>query len=172
MKKAITILMLAIAIIAGGAAAEAKTTKKSSRSSSSSSLSLSTFTTSQSGSKFLRFCSESSIESSLKKLGFKCDYRNVSREFNDQFNEYENVLRFSYSKGGTTVIFDDYFITINFTSSSAKDAFIKTATSKGYRYNSSYGDGCYMIPGNESQYWEGVFMYVNGNSIQLSGGGE
>ena len=166
--------MLIAAFMVGSATAEAKTTKKSSRGSSSSSatLSLATFTTSQSGSKFLRFRSESSIESSLKKLGFKCDYRNVSREYNDQFDEYQNVLRFSYTKGGTTVKFDDYFITIDFTSSSAKDAFIKTATSKGYRYNSSYGDGCYMIPGNESQYWEGVFMYVRGNSIQLSGGGE
>lgn len=164
--------MLAVAIIAGEASVDAKT-KKSSASSSKSSLTLATFTDKSSKSKFRNFRSEKTITSKLKALGFTCDYNNVVREYNNQFNEYENITRYRYSKGGTTVTYDGYGeIVIKFSSSSQKDAFVNSAKSLGYRYSTSWAGGSYFIPGNEKKYWEGIFMYVDGNEVRLSGGGE
>ena len=135
-------------------------------------LTLAMFTAQNPGDKYRYLRSAEDIASTLSELGFKCDYHVVSKEYNDVIDELEDITKYNYSKDGTSVSSEGYQVTINFASDGQKEAFINSAKSLGYEYSPNWGGGVYLIPGNEAEYWEGIFMYVDGNEVLLAGGGE
>lgn len=135
-------------------------------------LTLAMFTAQDPGDKYRYLRSPETIASKLTDLGFKCEYHDVTTEYNDMLDEDEEVTKFSYSKDGTTVSSEGYEVTINFASDGQKEAFVNSAKSLGYEYSPDWGGGAYLIPGNEAEYWEGIFMFVDGNEVRLTGGGE
>lgn len=150
MKKVITILMLAVAIIAGGATAEAKTTKKAKKTSSTSS---STFNLKTLTNKFYSKSSNvfqislSQQKSAMKELGFSSWGSPYSSSvYNEIDDSNDNVTGYCYSKGDIMayVFVDDYGnlrkILIEFPSASKASAFVsssKSALGSALRGNST-----------------------------------
>lgn len=177
MKKFLSIFLLIGAMMVGGISADAKTPTKKRTSASTTkvatpaTLSLSTFSKKQSGSKFREFLPVDKVEASLKKLGFSCDSRKVTKEYDEMMGEEMDIVKFSYSKDGVTITFDNSY-TIKFSDSAKKEAFLGEIKAQGYKFYKDFWDGCYMIPGNDQEYWNGVFVFDKGNSIVISAGAE
>lgn len=139
MKKAITILMLALAIIAGGATAEAKTTKKANKTSvsSSSTFNLKTLTSkiySKNSNVFQ--LSLSQLNSAMKELGFsRWGDPYSSTVYNDIDDSLDHVTGYGYSKGDIMAyaFIDDSGnlrkILIEFPSASKASAFVSSSKS-------------------------------------------
>lgn len=115
--------------------------------------------------------SDGAINSSLLNAGFKCNSKKQARIFDDSIGEYISYMKAQYSKttsSGTIYVnmeFDGIHIT--FPSAAEKNKFITNIKAKGYRSN---GYGTFQIPGNESAYWVGVRIEVEGNVVYIVGG--
>ena len=200
MKKLATILMLVVSLLAGSAPVEAKTTKKgkansSHRSSSRTSVKPSSGLTID---IFLQPFNESSesigdwgitqsqanrvmlpkdsyeVFPLLEDIGFQEIYYTFREEWDDSINE-KVVCPYSLHvkdtpTGQIIVRMDCGMYEIEFPTSAEKEKFLKTAEAKGYRYNRSSEN--YVIPGTEDIYWIATYIYVNGNKVRFSAGGE
>ena len=161
MRKAITILMLSIAIIAGGTMALAKTTKKSNTTQhikKTSVSSSSTFNLKTLASKFYNKniniwgVSVSQLNSIMKELGFShCGTPYSSSVYTEIDDSWDDVTVYSYSKGDVYayIYLNDYGtirkILLEFPSTSKANAFVSSSKSAlgkalkrshyGYHYN-------------------------------------
>ena len=118
------------------------------------------------------FRDEDDIEFVLGEMGFECVSRDVESGIDDASDEPYTCVHATYAKDDTTVNMDCGVIEIHFPSTEAKDAFMESVESNGYVFNSSWADGCYMYPGNQTDYWIGIFVYTDGNTVRMTGGGE
>ena len=180
MKKAITICLLAVSLLAGGMAMDAKTpggkaTAKTSKThSQSGAFTLTCLLHKENRSGFM-FNSDSKIEAALKKAGFSLKSKNVTRGEIADGTEGDTspgkIIDFVYTKKGITVEWTSYVydeapnnpykdrIVINFSDSAAKDSFIKSVKSNGYKLDY----GTYVDPNRT------IDIKVEGNKVILEG---
>ena len=173
MKKIIKIYLLVVVFLASALIADAKTTTKAS---GAFSLTCLMHKQTQYGSTGFMFNSDSKIEAALKKAGFSLKSKKVTKEEIEDGTEGDTApgktIDYVYTKKGITVKWssyaydeapNEYFknrITINFSDKAAKNAFMKTVTSNGYKnegYNSYHDAG------------DWVYIDVKGNEVILEG---
>lgn len=183
MRKLLTILFLGTAILIGTPTSDAKTSKKKAKAktsqnvSQSGSLLITDFLHKENnyGTYGFNFNSDSQIEAALKKAGFSLKSKNVVKgEIEDGCDGDTapgKIVYFVYTKKGITVEWSSYAydeapnnyykdgIVIYFNDSAAKNAFIKSMKSNGYR--NEYG--IYMDAGNM------IHINVEGNKVRLYG---
>ena len=183
MKKVITICLLVVTLLLGGISSEAKTTRsntshKTSRSASKSgAFSITSLLHKETyhGTTWFMFNSDSNIEAALKKAGFSLKSKNVTKGEVEVGTEGDTapgkIINYVYSKKGVTIewtsfAIDDYpnsfgkdAIKIKFSDNDAKNAFIKSMKSNGYR--KEYGT--YTDAGDT------IHIEVKGNTVILYG---
>lgn len=187
MKKAVTICLMIATLFIGGMNADAKTTArkttvKTSRTQSQSgafSLTCLMHKKTAYGNTGFMFNSDSKIDAALKKAGFTLKSKKVTRGEIDDGTEGDTapgkIIDFVYTKEGITVKWSSYVydeapndpykngIIINFSNNAAKNAFINSIKSNGYK-NDGYGTY------RDSADW--IYIQVNGNEITLEGNWE
>ena len=158
MKRLVTILMLAAAIILGGMSVEAKTTKKTA---TSSSLTLKSFTDKVNNVS----TSESSIKSLMKGLGFSYQSSYRTRYVDDYGDEYDlNVLKFT-KNGVEAQVYPGFKIVLKFSNSTKAKAFVTASKSAfGNKLKNLYGGGHVYLKKNGIFYW---FMTQSGNTVTI-----
>lgn len=179
MKKFITTCLLVVSLLLGGISLEAKTTRSNTSRSASQSgaFSLTSLLHKEThyGTTGFMFNSDSKIEAALKKAGFSLKSKNVTRDQIDSGSEGDTapgkIIKYVYSKRGITVKWTSYVydespkdlykdtIEINFSDNDAKEAFIKSLKSNGYR--NEYGT--YRDAGDM------IHIEVKGNTVRLYG---
>ena len=173
-----------MSLLAGCMAMDAKTTSRKTTAKTSSTQSQSAAFSiycllhkeTQYGNTGFMFNSDSKIEAALKKAGFSLKSKNVTSGEIDAGSEGDTApgktIDFVYTKAGITVEWRSYvydetpnqpfkdWIKINFNDNAAKNAFIKSATSNGYKND---GYGIY----HDAADW--IYINVNGNEVTLYG---
>ena len=202
MKKAITICLLAVALLAGGITMDAKTTKKSTKKTTATKKS-----TTSSGSKpssgltFDTFCEsfsqagmdvndwgisrsqaakvyvvkdEDEIDSALQRLGFTRSFRNVKSEYHESVGEYEDCIYALYTKDTTagTTIVRENCGSFSIEFPSAAEKNLFLKTAQTKGYRNDKSSERYLVPGTDDIYWIATFIYENGNQVSFSPGGE
>lgn len=183
MKKIITTCLLVVTLLLGGISLEAKTTRsntshKTSRSSSQSgAFSITSLLHKETnyGTTGFRFNSDANIEAALEKAGFSLKSKNVTKgeieDGTDGDTAPGKIINYVYSKKGITVEWSSYAydeapndlykdaIKIKFSDNHAKDAFIKSMKTNGYRKEYEI----YRDAGNM------IHIEVKGNTVILYG---
>lgn len=162
MKKAITICLLAIALLAGGIAMDAKTTKK--KSSTGSSFNLKTVVTKASAYNYYPSnMSPGEVKSLMKDLGFtyqSSSRATVTNDFDETFDV--DVLKFTKS-GVTAEAYVGVKFVFKFNSSSNAKAFVtasKNALGSKLRNRNSY----YLYLHNNT-YWD---LKQSGSTVTIA----
>ena len=156
MKRLVTILMLAAAIILGGMSVEAQTTKKKA---TSSSLTLKSFTD-----KVTKIStSESSVKSLMKGLGFSYQSSYRTRYEDDYGTDYDlNVLKFTKS-GVEAQVYPGFKIVLKFSNSTKAKAFVTASKNAfGNKLKNRFWGQIYLKNG---VYW---FMTQSGNTVTIA----
>ena len=187
MKKLITICLLVVTFVAGAITMDAKTsstrvsTKTSRTASQSGSFSITCLLhkETQYGNTGFMFNSDSKIEAALKKAGFSLKSKKVTKGEIDDGTEGDTApgktIDYVYTKKGITVKWSSYVydeapnqpykdvIEIIFNDNAAKDSFIKSIKSNGYKND---GYGIYR----DAADW--IYIQVNGKEVTLYGNWE
>lgn len=183
MKKVISICLLVVTLLAGGTFLEAKTThsktshKTSQSSSKSGVFSITSLMHKEThyGNTGFMFNSDTKIEAALKKAGFSLKSKKVTKgeiaDGTEGDTAPSKTIEFVYTKKGITVEWTSYVydeapnspykdgITIIFYDKAAKNAFMKSVTSNGYK--NEYGT--YF----DAAQW--IYIQVNGDEVSLIG---
>lgn len=179
MKRIITTCLLVVSLLLGGTLLEAKTTRSnSSRSSSKSGVfSITSLLHKEThyGNTGFMFNSDSKIEAALKKAGFSLKSKKITKGEIADGTEGDTApgktIDFVYTKKGITVEWTSYVydeapnnpykdrIKIIFYDNAAKNAFMKSVTSNGYK--NEYGTY------HDAADW--IYIQVNGNEVTLDG---